>query len=55
MTDNERTAITVELAADEYAQLAADAAQRGISLEALLATIIDVQLRRWRQAERHRH
>ena len=55
MPDHDRTSMIVELDEAEYAQLCTIAAERGISLEALLAEIIDGQLRRWRQAERDRH
>ena len=55
MTDDHRTHVSIALDEDEYAQLVADAAQRGISLQALLDEIIDAALRRWHQDARDRH
>ena len=46
MTDDHRTHVSIALNKDEYTQLVADAAQRGISLPALLDEIIDAALRR---------
>ena len=46
MTDNHHTDVSIELEEAEYVQLVADAAQRGISLPALLDEIIDAALRR---------
>ena len=55
MTDDQRTHVSIALEEEEYAQLVADAAQRGISLQALLGEIVDAALRRWQQEERARH
>ena len=55
MTDTDRTTITVEFDADEYAQLCTIAEERGITLQALLDEIIDLELRRLHQEERARH
>ena len=49
---NDRTPIAIELDEEEYAQLAALAAARGITLEALLDEIIDTELRRLHQEGR---
>ena len=55
MTDSDRTTITIEFDADEYTQLCTSAAARGITLQALLDEIIDLELRRLRQEECNRH
>ena len=55
MTKDHRTHVSIELEEAEHAQLVADAAQRGISLPALLDDIIDAALRRWHQEEHNRH
>ncbi len=55
MPDDQRTHVSIALDDTEYAQLVADAAQRGISLQALLGEIVDAALRRWHQEERGRH
>lgn len=55
MSDDECSPITIALKAEEYAQLTADAEQRGISLPALLDEIIAAEIRRLRRAERERH
>ena len=55
VASEDRTPITVEFDADEYAQLCTIAEARGITLQALLDEIIDLELRRLRQEERARH
>lgn len=54
MSNDTRTALTVAFDAEEYAQLCTIAAERGITLQALLDEIIDRELRRLRQEERGR-
>ena len=55
MTNDTRTALTIEFDEAEYTQLCRIAAARGITLQALLDEIIDIELRRLRQEERARH
>ena len=55
MTDDTRTSLTVEFDEAEYTQLCTIAAERGITLQALLDVIIDLELRRLRQEERTHH
>ncbi len=55
MSNDTRTALTVEFDEAEYTQLCTIAAERGISLQALLDEIIDLELRRLRQEEQNRH
>ncbi len=55
MTDDQRTHVSIALEDEEYAQLVADATQRGISLQALLDAIVDAALRRWQREARGRH
>ncbi len=55
MTNDHRTHVSIELEKEEHVQLVADAAQRSISVQALLDEIVDAALRRWQQEERNRH
>ena len=55
MTDDTRIPITIECEDEEHAQLCTIAAERGITLQALLDQIIDVELHRLHQEERTRH
>ena len=55
MSNDTRTSLTIEFDEAEYTQLCTIAAERGITLQALLDEIIDLELRRLRQEERARH
>ena len=55
MTDDTRIPITIAFEDEAYRQLCTIAGERGITLQALLDEIIDLELRRLRQEARTHH